>query len=40
MEEKLKDITNQELIQILNLILGHLEYLEDEKKKLEEVDSK
>ena len=40
MEEKIKEINNQELLQIYRLILEHLEYLETEKKKVEEVDNK
>ena len=40
MEEKLKEITNQELIQIYRLVLEHLEYLNNEKTKVEEVDKK
>lgn len=38
MEEKLKDISNQELIQIYRMIIEHLEYLEKEKNKIEEDD--
>ena len=38
MEEKLKDISNQELIQLYNLIAGHLESLENEKNKVEEEE--
>ena len=34
MEEKLKEVSNQELISIYRLILEHLEYLETEKKKV------
>lgn len=40
MEEKIKEINNQELLQIYRLIIEHLEYLETEKKKVEEVDNK
>ena len=40
MEEKIKEISNQELLQIYRLILEHLEYLETEKNKVEEVDNK
>ena len=36
MEEKLKEVNNQELMQIYRLILEHLEYLEKEKEKVEE----
>lgn len=38
MEEKIKDISNQELIQIYRMIIEHLEYLEKEKNKIEEDD--
>ena len=38
MEEKLKDISNQELIQIYRMIIEHMEYLEKEKNKIEEDD--
>ena len=40
MEEKLKQISNQELIQLYRLIMGHLEYLENEKQKVEEDEKK
>lgn len=40
MEEKIKEISNQELIQIYRLIIEHIEYLENEKKKIEEDDKK
>ena len=40
MEEKIKDVNNQELLQIYRLIIEHLDYLETEKKKVEEVDNK
>ena len=40
MEEQLKGISNKELIQIYRLILDHLDFLESEKKKTEDVDSK
>lgn len=38
MEEKIKEISNQELIQIYRMIIEHLEYLEKEKNKIEEDD--
>ena len=38
MEEKLKEVTNQDLIQLL--IKEHLEYLENEKQKVEADDKK
>ena len=41
MEEKIKELTNQELVQIYRMIMDHLEYLENEKRKvLEEEESK
>lgn len=40
MEEKLKEISNQELIQLYRLIVDHLEYLENEKQKVEEDEKK
>ena len=40
MEEKIKETNNQELLQIYNLIIAHLEYLEKEKEKVLEVDKK
>lgn len=40
MEEKLKSVSNDDLLQIYRVILEHLEYLEVEKKKVEEVDTK
>ncbi len=41
MEEKIKELTNQELVQIYRMIVEHLEYLENEKRKvLEEEESK
>lgn len=39
MEEKIKEIDNQELLQIYRLISEHLDYLEKEKAKVEEVDN-
>ena len=41
MEEKIKELTNQELVQIYRMIVEHLEYLENEKRKVtEEEESK
>lgn len=40
MEEKIKEISNQELLQVYNLVLSHLEYLENEKNKVLEDDKK
>ncbi len=39
MGEKIKEITNDELLSLYRLIIEHQEYLETEKKKLEEEDS-
>ncbi len=36
MEEKIKEITIEELLQLYRAIEEHQEYLENEKKKLEE----
>ena len=38
MEEKLKEVNNQDLLQIYRLILEHLEYLQKEKEKVEADD--
>lgn len=35
MEEKLKEVSNQDLLQLYRLILEHLEYLQKEKEKVE-----
>ena len=40
MEKELKEITNKELIQLYRLILEHQEFLNNEKKKVEEADNK
>lgn len=40
MEEKIKQISNQELLKIYNLILENLDYLEKEKEKVLEDDKK
>ena len=40
MEEKLKKVSNDELLQLYRVILEHIEYLEVEKKKVEEADNK
>ena len=40
MEQKLKEVSNQELIQLYRLIMEHLEYLENEKQKVEEDEKK
>lgn len=40
MEEKIKELTNQELMQVYNMIMDHLEYLENEKKKVMEEEEK
>ena len=36
MEEKVLKLSNQELIQIYRMILEHKEFLENEKRKMEE----
>lgn len=36
MEEKIINLSNQELIKVYRLLLEHKEFLENEKKKLEE----
>ena len=36
MKEKIIKLTNKELLSIYRLLLEHKEYLENEKKKLEE----
>ncbi len=40
MEEKIKEATNQELIQLYRLVNEHLDYLENEKEKVSEADNK
>ena len=40
MEEKLKDVNDQDLLQIYNLVKEHIEYLEKEKEKVLEDDNK
>jgi len=40
MEEKIKEVSNQDLIQIYRMIKDHLEYLENEKNKVEEDEKK
>ena len=40
MEEKIKEVSNQDLLQIYRMILDHLEYLQQEKKKVEEEEQK
>ena len=36
MEEKIKNISNQELISLYRLLLEHIEFLENEDKKIGE----
>ena len=38
MKDKIKEISNQELLQVHNLIVSHLEYLETEKNKVLEFE--
>ena len=40
MEDKIKEVSNQDLIQIYRMIKDHLEYLENEKNKVEEDEKK
>lgn len=40
MEEKLKNLSNQELVQLYRMIVEHLEYLENEKNKVTEDEKK
>lgn len=40
MEEKIKELDNKDLMMIYKIILEHLEYLENEKAKVEEGESK
>lgn len=41
MGEDLKELTNEELVQVYHLVLEHLEFLENEKNKLtEETDER
>ena len=40
MEEKIKELSNQELLQIYRMIMDHLDYLQQEKKKVEEEEQK
>ena len=39
MEKELKGLTNKELIQLYRLILEHQEFLNNEKKKIEEAEA-
>ena len=39
MEKELKEVTNKELIQLYRLILEHQEFLNNEKKKVEEAEA-
>ena len=36
MEEKIKEINNQELLQLYNMVNSHIEYLNTEKEKVNE----
>ncbi len=35
-ENEIKKLSNDELVQVYRLVLEHIEYLENEKKKIEE----
>ncbi len=39
MKEKIAELSNQELLAIYRLLLEHQEYLENEKKKMEEAEN-
>lgn len=38
MKEKIKELSNDELLQVYKMIVEHLEYLDVEKKKIEEEE--
>ena len=38
MKDKVKELTNDELVSVYHLVLEHLEFLENEKNKLGEED--
>lgn len=40
MEEKIKEVSSQDLMQLYSMVIGHIEYLETEKEKVLEVDKK
>ncbi len=39
MNEKIKGLSNDELLQVYKMIMEHLEYLNVEKKKIEEEEN-
>ena len=39
MKEKIKGLSNDELLQVYKLIMEHLEYLDVEKNKVEEAEN-
>ena len=39
MKDKIRELSNDELLQVYNMVLSHLEYLDSEEKKIED-DSK
>lgn len=40
MKDKIKEISNKELIQLYRLILEHIEVLKNEEEKVKEEDAK
>ncbi len=36
MKERIKELSNEELLQVYRMLLEHLEYLENEKNKMED----
>lgn len=38
MKEKIKELSNDELLQVYKMIVEHLEYLDVEKEKIEEEE--
>ena len=40
MEEKIKEVSSQDLMQLYSMVISHIEYLETEKEKVLEVDKK
>lgn len=39
MKEEIKGLSNDELLQVYKMIMEHLEYLDVEKKKVEEAEN-
>lgn len=38
MKERIKELSNEELMQLYRMLLEHLEYLQNEKNKMEDDD--